>query len=94
MAAIRRLKPGIRQLANNRVNMALSFILTFGCIISDGSAAIQAQLNNLGREIKKVNERVYATRVGCELYSGPHYSKDCPLKEEEKTLEEAYYTQF
>ncbi|GJX87973.1 hypothetical protein Tco_0339987 [Tanacetum coccineum] len=26
---------------------------------SDGLAAIQAQLNNLGREIKKVNERVY-----------------------------------
>ncbi|GKD34795.1 hypothetical protein Tco_1250304 [Tanacetum coccineum] len=35
---------------------------------SDGLAAIQAQLNNLGREIKK--------------------------KEEGKTLEEAYYTQF
>nr|GFB36723.1 hypothetical protein [Tanacetum cinerariifolium] len=34
---------------------------------SDGLAAIQAQLNNLGREIKK---------------------------EEEKKLEEAYYTQF
>ncbi|GJX56956.1 hypothetical protein Tco_0286853 [Tanacetum coccineum] len=27
---------------------------------SDGLAAIQAQLNNLGREIKKVNEKVYA----------------------------------
>ncbi|GKB19633.1 glycosyl transferase, family 8 protein [Tanacetum coccineum] len=39
---------------------------------SDGLAAIKAQLNNLGREIKK----------------------DCPLKEEGKTLEEAYYTQF
>ncbi|GJY91889.1 hypothetical protein Tco_0507671 [Tanacetum coccineum] len=25
---------------------------------------------------------------------GPHYTKDCPLKEEGKTLEEAYYTQF
>ncbi|GJZ10390.1 hypothetical protein Tco_0545149 [Tanacetum coccineum] len=24
----------------------------------------------------------------------PHYTKDCPLKEEGKTLEEAYYTQF
>ncbi|GJU35177.1 hypothetical protein Tco_1183531 [Tanacetum coccineum] len=24
----------------------------------------------------------------------PHYTKDCPLKEERKTLEEAYYTQF
>ncbi|GKC80171.1 hypothetical protein Tco_1130945, partial [Tanacetum coccineum] len=33
---------------------------------SDGLAAIQAQLNNLGREIKKVNEKVYAAQVGCE----------------------------
>ncbi|GJY80859.1 hypothetical protein Tco_0493610 [Tanacetum coccineum] len=31
---------------------------------SDGLAAIQAQLNNLEREIKKVNEKVYATQVG------------------------------
>ncbi|GJV17295.1 hypothetical protein Tco_1362618 [Tanacetum coccineum] len=61
---------------------------------SDGLAAIQAQLNNLGREIKKVNEKVYAAQVGCELCKGPHYTKDCPLKEEGNTLEEAYYTQF
>ncbi|GKB86843.1 hypothetical protein Tco_0959115 [Tanacetum coccineum] len=61
---------------------------------SDGLAAIQAQLNNLGRKIKKVNEKVYATQVGCEQCKGPHYTKDCPLKEEKKTLEEAYYTQF
>ncbi|GJZ87998.1 hypothetical protein Tco_0659780, partial [Tanacetum coccineum] len=60
---------------------------------SDGLAAIQAQLNNIGREIKKVNEKVYATQVGCELCKGPHYEKDCPLKEEGRTLEEAYYTQ-
>ncbi|GJV86482.1 hypothetical protein Tco_1530420 [Tanacetum coccineum] len=33
---------------------------------SDGLAALQAQLNNLGRVIKKVNEKVYATQVGCE----------------------------
>nr|GEX28279.1 hypothetical protein [Tanacetum cinerariifolium] len=32
----------------------------------DGLAAIQAQLNNLGKEIKKVNEKVYAAQVGCE----------------------------
>ncbi|GJY58953.1 hypothetical protein Tco_0458845 [Tanacetum coccineum] len=31
---------------------------------SDGIATIQAQLNNLEREIKKVNERVYAAQVG------------------------------
>ncbi|GJZ93035.1 uncharacterized mitochondrial protein-like protein [Tanacetum coccineum] len=61
---------------------------------SNGLAAIQAQLNNLGREIKKVNEKVYAAQVGCEQCKGPHYTKDCPLKEEGKTLEEAYYTQF
>nr|GEW00968.1 hypothetical protein [Tanacetum cinerariifolium] len=61
---------------------------------SDGLAAIQAQLNNLGREIKKVNEKVYAAQVGCEQCKGPHYTKDFPLKEEEKTVEQAYYSQF
>ncbi|GJZ31512.1 putative reverse transcriptase domain-containing protein [Tanacetum coccineum] len=35
---------------------------------SDGLAAIQAQLNNLRREIKKVNEKVYAAQVGCGGY--------------------------
>ncbi|GJU78606.1 ribonuclease H-like domain-containing protein [Tanacetum coccineum] len=34
---------------------------------SNGLAAIQTQLNNLGREIKKVNEKVYDTQVGCEF---------------------------
>ncbi|GKF22806.1 copia protein, partial [Tanacetum coccineum] len=48
----------------------------------DGLAAIQAQLNNLRREIKKVNEKVYAAQVGCESCKGTHYTKDCPLKEE------------
>ncbi|GKB03511.1 hypothetical protein Tco_1075380 [Tanacetum coccineum] len=52
----------------------------------------KAQLNNLGREIKKVNEKVYAAQVGCEKCKGPHYTKDYPLKEEGKTLEEAYYS--
>ncbi|GJS25696.1 hypothetical protein Tco_0454328 [Tanacetum coccineum] len=45
---------------------------------SDGLVAIQAQLNNLGREIKKVNEKVYAAQVRCEQCNGPHYTKDCP----------------
>ncbi|GKC18399.1 DNA-directed DNA polymerase [Tanacetum coccineum] len=58
----------------------------------DGLAAIQAQLNHLGREIKKVNEKVYAAQVGSEQCKGPHYTKDCLLKEEGKTLEKAYYT--
>ncbi|GJU85195.1 retrovirus-related pol polyprotein from transposon TNT 1-94 [Tanacetum coccineum] len=33
-------------------------------------------------------------KFGCEQSKGPHYTKDCPLKEEGKTLKEAYYTQF
>nr|GEU84115.1 hypothetical protein [Tanacetum cinerariifolium] len=33
---------------------------------SDGLDAIQAKLKNLGREIKKVNEKVYATQVAFE----------------------------
>ncbi|GKB26208.1 hypothetical protein Tco_0865609 [Tanacetum coccineum] len=45
---------------------------------SDGLAAIQAHLKHLGREIKKVNEKVYAAQVGCEQSKGPHYTKDCP----------------
>ncbi|GJY70100.1 hypothetical protein Tco_0473082 [Tanacetum coccineum] len=49
-------------------------------------ATIQAQLNNLGRETKKVNEKVYAAQVGCELCKGPHYTKDYKLKEEGKPL--------
>ncbi|GJU91943.1 putative reverse transcriptase domain-containing protein [Tanacetum coccineum] len=61
---------------------------------SDGLVVIQAQLNNLGREINKVNEKVYATQVGCEQCKGPHYTKDFPQKEEGKALEEAYYMQF
>ncbi|GJR97246.1 mitochondrial proton/calcium exchanger protein-like protein isoform X1 [Tanacetum coccineum] len=52
------------------------------------------KLNNLGREIKKVNEKVYVAQVGCKQCKGPHYTKDCPLKEEGTTLDEAYYTQF
>ncbi|GKD36655.1 hypothetical protein Tco_1252164 [Tanacetum coccineum] len=35
---------------------------------SDGLAAIQAQLNNLGRKVNKVNKKVYAAQVGCEGY--------------------------
>ncbi|GKD69826.1 hypothetical protein Tco_1323916 [Tanacetum coccineum] len=47
---------------------------------SGGLAAIQAQLNNLGREIKKVNEKVYSAQVRCEQCKGPQYTKDFPLK--------------
>ncbi|GJW65838.1 hypothetical protein Tco_0117722 [Tanacetum coccineum] len=69
---------------------------------ADAKVSIQEWLNtlrngimeHLGREIKKVNEKVYDAQVGCEQCKRPHYTKDCPLKEEGKTIEEAYYTQF
>nr|GEV90086.1 hypothetical protein [Tanacetum cinerariifolium] len=66
------------------------------CLITSHQklAAIQAQLNNLGREVKKVNEKVYAAQVEFKLCKGPHYTKDYPLKEEGNNIEEAYYTQF
>nr|GEZ42287.1 hypothetical protein [Tanacetum cinerariifolium] len=37
------------------------------CNTSNGLTVIQAQLNNLSREIKKVDEKVYVAQVGCEL---------------------------
>ncbi|GJR25580.1 hypothetical protein Tco_1101812 [Tanacetum coccineum] len=62
--------------------------------ILDFKGAIPSMKDVDAKEIKKVNERVYAAQVGCESCNGPHYTKDCPLKEEGKTLEEAYYTRF
>ncbi|GKC75128.1 hypothetical protein Tco_1125902 [Tanacetum coccineum] len=53
---------------------------------SDGLAAIQAQLNNLEREIKKVNEKVYAAQVRCELCKGPHYTKDSKRRKENSNI--------
>ncbi|GKC22767.1 reverse transcriptase domain-containing protein [Tanacetum coccineum] len=47
----------------------------------DGLAAIQSQLNNLGIEIKKVNEKVYAAQVGCEQSS--HINNSIPRKEKD-----------
>ncbi|GKB25932.1 hypothetical protein Tco_0865333 [Tanacetum coccineum] len=60
---------------------------------SDGLEAIQAQLNNLGRD-QESELKVYAAQVGCEQCKGSNYTKDCPLKEEGKNLEEACYMQF
>ncbi|GJT05301.1 ribonuclease H-like domain, reverse transcriptase, RNA-dependent DNA polymerase [Tanacetum coccineum] len=42
---------------------------------------------------KRHNGTSNRNKIGSELCDGSHYSKDCPLKEEGKTLEEAYYTQ-
>ncbi|GJR03541.1 putative reverse transcriptase domain-containing protein [Tanacetum coccineum] len=48
-----------------------------------------------GSDHEDANEHIEKVlEVGCELCKRPHYTKDCPLKVEGKTLEEAYYTQF
>ncbi|GJT83490.1 hypothetical protein Tco_1057832 [Tanacetum coccineum] len=58
---------------------------------ADAKIAIQEMAE---RRDQEMNEKAYAAQVGCEQCKGPHYIKDFPLKEEGKTLEEAYYTQF
>ncbi|GJS84706.1 hypothetical protein Tco_0751247 [Tanacetum coccineum] len=60
--------------------------------IVDGLAAIQAQVNNLRREIKKVNEKVYAAQAGCELCNVPHYTKDWnpSYQERRQTMKESH----
>ncbi|GJZ89307.1 hypothetical protein Tco_0661089 [Tanacetum coccineum] len=53
---------------------------------SDGLVAIQAHLNNLGREIKKVNEKVYTAQVGCELCKRPTTPNTVHLNKKVKPL--------
>ncbi|GJV13084.1 DNA-directed DNA polymerase [Tanacetum coccineum] len=59
---------------------------------SDGLAAIQAQLNNLGREIKKVNEKVYDSQVRYRASAPGFYQIDNgnpSYKERRQTIEES-----
>ncbi|GKA49541.1 hypothetical protein Tco_0742614 [Tanacetum coccineum] len=58
---------------------------------SDGLAAIQAQLNNLGREIKKVNEKVYAAQldVGIVEATAPGHEENFNLIKEILALTDA-----
>ncbi|GKC70857.1 hypothetical protein Tco_1116740 [Tanacetum coccineum] len=44
--------------------------------------------------MKKLKENVYAIQVGCQNSEGAHLDKDCPLKEEVKSIEEAKYGKF
>ncbi|GKG03289.1 hypothetical protein Tco_0310925, partial [Tanacetum coccineum] len=60
---------------------------------ADAKVVIQ-EMVEYSQKWHNVNEKVYAAQVGCEQCKRPHYTKDCPLKEEGKTLKEAYYMQF
>ncbi|GJW08279.1 hypothetical protein Tco_1570702 [Tanacetum coccineum] len=61
---------------------------------SKGIAAIVNKLENLGRDMKKLKENVHAIQVGCQNCGGAHLDKDCPLKEEVKSIKEAKYGEF
>ncbi|GKD71267.1 hypothetical protein Tco_1325357, partial [Tanacetum coccineum] len=61
---------------------------------SEGIAAIVSKLDNLGRDMKKLNENVHAIQVGCQTCGGPHLDKECPLNEEVKNIEEVKYDEF
>nr|GFD16419.1 hypothetical protein [Tanacetum cinerariifolium] len=56
---------------------------------TDGLAAIVSKLDNLGCDMKKLKENVYAIQVGCQICEGPHLDKECPLNEEVELAEEA-----
>ncbi|GJV24748.1 reverse transcriptase domain-containing protein [Tanacetum coccineum] len=65
-----------------------------GSSSTEGIAAIVNKLENLGRDMKKLKENVYTIQVGCQNCRGAHLDKDCPLKEEVKSVEEAKYGEF
>ncbi|GKA74241.1 zinc knuckle CX2CX4HX4C containing protein [Tanacetum coccineum] len=61
---------------------------------SKGIAAIINKLENLGRDMKKLKENVYAIQVGCQIYGEAHLDKDFPLNEEVKSVEGVKYGEF
>ncbi|KAI3740267.1 hypothetical protein L2E82_30693 [Cichorium intybus] len=58
----------------------------------DGLAALNAKLDALGGDMKKVNQTIHAIQVGCDNCSGPHLARDCPLDEDGKRKESVCYS--
>nr|GEW43745.1 hypothetical protein [Tanacetum cinerariifolium] len=61
---------------------------------TDGLVTVISKLDNLGRDMKKLKENVYAIQVGCQIYEGPHLDKECTLNEEVKQVDEVMYGEF
>lgn len=58
----------------------------------EGMNALTNQLENLGREAKKLKKSVHTIQVGCEICEGAHLAKDSPLRDEDdKKVEEVKY---
>ncbi|GJT35245.1 hypothetical protein Tco_0925664 [Tanacetum coccineum] len=41
--------------------------------------------------MKKLKENIHAIQVGCKIYEGAHLTKECPLKKEDKVVEQSKY---
>ncbi|GJY13781.1 hypothetical protein Tco_0383090 [Tanacetum coccineum] len=59
---------------------------------NDRLAALVNKLDNLGGDMKKLKEGVYAIHIGCQICEGPHLDKDFPLSKEVKQVEDAIFT--
>nr|GEW42716.1 hypothetical protein [Tanacetum cinerariifolium] len=57
-------------------------------------AVTVSNMDNLGRDMKKLKENVHAIQVGYQICKGPHLDKECPLNEDVKQVEEAKYGEF
>ncbi|GJT64178.1 hypothetical protein Tco_1015658 [Tanacetum coccineum] len=60
---------------------------------TDAKIAIQEMAEYSQKWHNGTSSKTRSTETSDGL-AGPHYTKDCPQKEEGKTLEETYYTQF
>ncbi|GKE21517.1 hypothetical protein Tco_1433029 [Tanacetum coccineum] len=67
---------------------------SIGAIPSKTIADAKVAIKEMAEYSQKWHNGTSRSRIGCEQCKGPHYTKDCPLNEEGKTLEEAYYMQF
>nr|GFA97075.1 hypothetical protein [Tanacetum cinerariifolium] len=61
---------------------------------SDGITAIANKLDSLRRDMKTLKENEHDIQVGCETCGGAHLDKECPLREDVKSIEELKYGEF
>ncbi|GJZ63221.1 hypothetical protein Tco_0619642 [Tanacetum coccineum] len=74
--------------ANEHIEQVLEIILdSKGAIPSKTAADAKVAIQKMAEYSQKWHNGTSRTRR-------PHYTKDCPLKEEGKTFQETYYTQF
>ncbi|GJT35304.1 hypothetical protein Tco_0925723 [Tanacetum coccineum] len=65
-----------------------------GAVPTKTAADAKKAIQEMAEYSQKWHNETSRGKIGCEQCKGPHYTKDCPQKEEGKTIKEAYYTQF